>query len=50
MRVVSLGAQLAVADGPGTVLILDAASRELKAELGSPMCTPHTLSVTLVLL
>lgn len=32
MRVVSLGAQLAVADGPGTVLILDAASRELKAE------------------
>lgn len=37
VRVVSLGAQLAIADGPGTILILDAMSRELKAEV-----TAHT--------
>ncbi|CAJ1348729.1 unnamed protein product [Effrenium voratum] len=33
VRVVSLGAQLAIADGPGTILIFDALSRELKAEV-----------------
>lgn len=33
VRVVSLGAQLAVADGPGSIFILDATTRELKAEV-----------------
>jgi len=33
VRVLSVGAQLAVADGPGTILLLDAISREAKAEI-----------------